>query len=130
MSDEDRDVDVARVDQRLRREMRIRDTAQYRALARDGRRFFTRHLVVQYRPGDGLHSRFGVTASRRVGGAVVRNRLKRWVRENSRRTLGRIPGTWDVVWILRRGAGSCSHGELDEQMDSFWRFLERRARSS
>jgi len=56
-------------------------------------------------PGDD-HSRLGVTVSRRVGGAVIRNRIKRRVRETYRLLLRTMlsPGI-SLVIIARGGAG-------------------------
>ena len=56
--------------------------------------------------------RLGVTVSRRVGGAVVRNRLKRRIREWFRRNrTNLVPGT-DVVVIARRPAVKLSSEAL------------------
>ena len=45
--------------------------------------------------------RFGFTASRKVGGAVARNRAKRRLRELARASLPTVPGGHDVVLIAR-----------------------------
>ena len=46
---------------------------------------FSRYCVVFFADNELAHSRLGVTATRKLGGAVVRNRLKRWTRETYRR---------------------------------------------
>jgi ribonuclease P protein component len=57
--------------------------------------------------GSGHHaSRLGVTVSKKVGNAVVRNRVKRWIRESYRR-LNRIEGA-DVVVIAKPNAAQSS----------------------
>jgi ribonuclease P protein component len=50
--------------------------------------------------------RLGITASRRVGGAVQRNLVKRRIREWFRQSKGTLPADLDLVVIARRGAVS------------------------
>ena len=57
-------------------------------------------------------SRFGITVGRRVGGAVVRNRVKRLLREIMRMTHLR-PG-WDIVLIARPPAASARYARLEK----------------
>ncbi len=52
-------------------------------------------------------TRLGVTVTRKVGPAVKRNRIKRWVREAFRRERGALPPGFDMVWVAKRDvAGS------------------------
>jgi ribonuclease P protein component len=57
-------------------------------------------------------TRFGLIASRRVGNAVVRNRLRRRLREMVRLTRPRIlPGLW-IVLVIRSAAGRANWDAL------------------
>jgi len=57
-------------------------------------------------------TRFGLIASRRVGNAVVRNRLRRRLREMVRLSRPRIvPGVW-IVLVVRAAAGRASMDAL------------------
>lgn len=57
-----------------------------------------------YLPGQEEQSRFGVTVSRKVGNAVIRNRVKRWLREAIRKERASLPGRFDVVFIAHPSA--------------------------
>ena len=50
------------------------------------------------------HTRLGITVGRRVGNAVVRNRVKRLIREWFRRERSAIGAGWDIVVIARPAA--------------------------
>ncbi len=63
-------------------------------------RFHGRLLVVVRAANDLPGPRFGLAVSRKVGNAVVRNRVKRWIRESIRLELSGIGGH-DVVVIAR-----------------------------
>jgi ribonuclease P protein component len=54
---------------------------------------------VLFLPGREPVSRFGVTVSRKVGNSVIRNRVKRWLREGLRGHRTEVTGCWDVVFI-------------------------------
>jgi ribonuclease P protein component len=71
-----------------------------------GRRHSTASFVLLVRPGqDVARTRLGITASRRVGNAIVRNRIRRRVREWFRQSgQSLLPGL-DVVVIARAAAG-------------------------
>ena len=56
--------------------------ADFLSLKEQGKRFVNRYFIVNWRrEPEGSVSRFAVIASRRLGGAVVRNRFKRLLRE-------------------------------------------------
>jgi len=64
-------------------------------------------------------TRLGVTVSRRVGGAVVRNRLKRRVRECFRLVLRKeLPTGTSLVVIARTGAGELTSSAVGEEVST------------
>jgi ribonuclease P protein component len=107
-------------------EVRIRRGSDYRILTRTARRFHTRSFVFLYRRGEAGFNRVGVTVSRRVGNAVVRNRVKRWVREFARRHMGSLAGAWDIVVIARPRASDTDHDSAVGEMGELFDFLSAR----
>jgi ribonuclease P protein component len=89
----------------------------FQRVQRSGRRVRLRTLVVVYARGTSAAIRIGLAVGRRVGGAVVRNRVKRWIREAARAVGPPAGGPWDLVVIAEPGAAESSlvaiRGELD-----------------
>ena len=94
----------------MKGEQYLTKKAQFQAVYDGGRTLANRHVVVKVLPNELDISRYGFTVSRRVGKAVVRNRVKRRLREIIRRT-GLRPG-WDFIIIARTPAARAEYGEL------------------
>lgn len=96
----------------FRRGDRLLRSSEFSRVGRDGRRVADPAfvlLVSRREPGcDGSPQRLGVTVSRKVGGAVIRNRVKRRVREWFRRSRQKLRSGIDVVVIGRSGAARLS----------------------
>ena len=90
----------------LSREQRIRRHSDYQWIQSQGRRLQTPHFVfvLANRPAGVLPEsgpRLGIAVSRKIGNAVVRNRVKRLVREAFRANRSQFGDRVDVVVIAR-----------------------------
>jgi ribonuclease P protein component len=94
---------------------RVRRRREYLALGRAARGRHTAHFVVLCQPREG-DSRLGVTVSRKIGDAVLRNRVKRRVREVFRRDPRRLVPNHDMVVIAKTGAGALSFREIADEL--------------
>jgi ribonuclease P protein component len=72
-------------------------------------------LWLPSEPGATERFRVGVTVSSRVGNSVVRNRIKRWVREFLRRHKLGLPSGRMAV-IAKTAASGCAHDVLDRDL--------------
>lgn len=105
------------------RKRRIALRRDYQAAYDAGAKRHGRLVVVFARPNGG-EARLGVTVTRKVGDAAVRNLLKRRVREIYRRRAA-APGL-DVVVNLKREAAQASFAALREDLGRVLSALEAR----
>jgi ribonuclease P protein component len=63
-----------------------------------------------------LTSRIGLAVSRKVGNAVHRNKVKRWIREASRRSYSLLSGAWDIVFIAHAGASDAGFDSISSEV--------------
>jgi len=100
-------------------------------VSRDGTRANASSFVLLAAPSrvSTPASRLGVTASRRVGNAVVRNRIKRRIREWFRQHRSELPANRDLVVIARQGAGTLDSAGTEQQLRAAAEKLASRAHS-
>ena len=94
----------------MNKEQRLRSSTDFAEVRRDGRSRADGLLVLVSRPNNLDVTRFGFIVSKRVGNAVVRNRIRRRLKEAAR--LSQVEHGWDLVFIARQGASSADYHEL------------------
>jgi ribonuclease P protein component len=86
----------------FRKEERIFRRAELIDLNIHGRRYYTKNFLVILNQNRRDITRLGITASKRVGNAVKRNRTKRLIREFFRLNKQQIPKGYDISVIALR----------------------------
>jgi ribonuclease P protein component len=79
------------------REARLVRRGEFDAVYRAGKRRSSSHFTVFFRANELPQSRFGLSIKKALGGAVVRNRIRRRLREIVRCHRMEIPAGWDIV---------------------------------
>jgi ribonuclease P protein component len=96
---------------------RLRKRDDYLRVQRDGRKVHSDHfLLLMIPPAESSGTRVGVTVSSRVGNAVTRNRIKRWVRELLRRRKSDLP-PGEIVIVAKSSAAVADHPTVDRDLD-------------
>ena len=121
------DVPVDPRPEALPKEKRLAKRAEYLRVYEVGRKFFSRYCVV-FLAANGLPvSRIGVTATKKLGKANVRNRLKRWTRETYRRhraLLDLDKQSLDIVVNVKQNAAVAAFSDYSRDLE---RVLRRAA---
>lgn len=90
------------MDETFRPHERIRKRKDFFHIYKKGSRFRGRYFVLIYLANELTSSRIAVVASKRIGNAVVRNRIKRTIRALYRTQKHLLPGHYDLVFIARK----------------------------
>ena len=114
------DVQAERIrgQERWRRFNHLRSTLDFQRVRQAGRHLSGRYmsLMVAKSASPEGPARIGFSVSKRVGSAVVRNRVKRRLRESSRRVLLSLPVGWDLVLTAKAPAAEASYATLDTEL--------------
>ena len=92
----------------------MRKRAEFERIQRGGERVNTERFVLILAAGESASApaRLGITASRKIGGAVQRNRAKRLVRAAFRATPELFANGIDLVVIVRKPLGSLALADV------------------
>ena len=95
----------------------IRSRQDFARIGANGRTRADRLLVVRFVPNARDHDRFGISTSRRLGGAVQRNRVRRRIRSILRaERLEQAPGL-DVLIVARPASVEATFDELRSALE-------------
>jgi ribonuclease P protein component len=100
---------------------RVRRRAEFVEIKRCGARCHLPSFVVVRRESPTGHARLGITVSRRVGNAVVRNRLKRMIREVFRTSRRDVAAGQDVLVIARTDAHKLEYAQVASELERVFR---------
>ena len=93
---------------------RIRRSFEYKIVLDEGQRAATSHFVIYIKKREDCKKRIGISVGRKVGGAVLRNRIKRLFREAFRLNKEKIPPGLDIVVIVRSAKDIRSLKDIEE----------------
>jgi len=109
------------------RSVRLLRHADFERVYKQGRRHFAAHLTVFYLPRQNAEgTRVGFTVSKVLGGAVVRNRMKRRLRE-AVRLHGTIPVAMDVVINPKKSLLTVEFSDLQREIRRAFEVIEKSA---
>ena len=91
----------------------LKQNSDFRRLYAKGKCSANRYLAVYCRRNGRGVNRMGYTVSSKLGGAVVRNRVRRRLREIARLSAPEMKTGWDVVIVARSRAVTASYAALE-----------------
>ena len=109
-------------DQRFTSSERLRHQREFQRVFREGTKQVSSAFALYVLPTSESCSRLGMAVSKRVGGAAVRNRVKRHIREFFRHHKAELCPPCDLVVVARQGAARLSYADV---VQHFLRLLRR-----
>lgn len=91
---------------------RLTKSVQYAYVYQKGSSRVSPLLVIKAVPNELTFSRYGLSVSSRIGGAVLRNRVKRLLREILRLTP--VKAGWDIIIIARPAVTGADYATLEK----------------
>jgi ribonuclease P protein component len=110
---------AGRKSEALPRPKRLAKRRDFLRVYETGRKIFSRYTVLFFASNDLSHSRLGVTATKKLGKANARNRLKRWTREVYRRRrepLSLDARRFDIVVNVKPNAAGIAFSDYSDDL--------------
>ncbi|NLC04036.1 MAG: ribonuclease P protein component [Tissierellia bacterium] len=95
---------------------RLRKNMEFKRVYSGGKSYWNRNLVLYVRKNGLENSRIGITITKKIGNAVVRNRIRRRMKEIYRLKLGNIKSGYDLILIPKKNVIQISYKELESAM--------------
>jgi ribonuclease P protein component len=111
--------------QALPKHRRLTKRREYLRVYETGRKLFSRYCVLFFAANDLPFSRIGITATKKIGKANVRNRLKRWTREIYRLERARLDLDENALDIVLNVKPNAAAAKFREFRDDLIRVLQR-----
>lgn len=103
------------MDESFPKRFRIRKRHEFRRVYEKGRRISARFVIIHHLDSGLDYPRIGITVTKKVGNAAVRNRWKRLIREVFRKNRPAFPPK-DMVITVKKGVNPPSYRELEEDI--------------
>lgn len=106
----------------VKRATTVKENYEFRRMYAKGKSGVSSCLVVYCRPNKRDHNRLGVTVSAKLGHAVVRNRIRRRLREIYRLSQPKMKQGFDIILVARSRAVTATYQDLER---AYFRICEK-----
>ena len=101
----------------MKKEYRVKDNKEFQYIFQNGKSFANRQLVIYYTEEvDQDHFRIGLSVGKKIGNAVTRNRIKRYLRQSFHELDGRILPTLNIIIIARQPTKEMNYFEIKKSL--------------
>ncbi len=110
----------------LTRADRIKSRYEFVELSKTGKKLNNKYFLALFSINPKGRTRLGITVTKKVGNAVIRNRIKRIIREYFRLNKHNIIGFWDINIIAKKEASAISSDRVFNSLQWIFSNIARR----
>ncbi|SDJ55849.1 ribonuclease P protein component [Salimicrobium halophilum] len=100
----------------MKKAYRIKKNKEFQNVFKNGKSFANRQLVLYYLQKDQPHFRIGLSVSKRIGNAVMRNQVKRYLRQAFHELEEDVKADYDLVVIARKPVNTMDYHEIKKSL--------------
>ena len=95
----------------------IKRNQDFKFVYKNGKSYANRMLVIYYLPNnEEKHNNLGLSVSKKVGNSVVRNRVKRLIKESYRLNEEKIKTAYNIIIIARVRANKADFKSIEKAL--------------
>ncbi|WP_047981899.1 ribonuclease P protein component [Ornithinibacillus contaminans] len=101
----------------MKKAFRVKDNKEFQLIFKKGKSFANRQLVIYYmKKPEQEHFRIGLSVGKKIGNAVVRNRIKRCLRQAFHELEAKIEPDYDIIIIARQPTKDMEFSEMKKSL--------------
>lgn len=97
---------------------KLKKNYEFKKVYNEGRYYVEKYVVMYIIMNNSASNRVGFSVSKKVGNSVVRNRVKRLMKEVYRKFADNTKSGYDMVFTARAGSGSADYRSIEKNMIS------------
>ncbi|VEF46044.1 ribonuclease P protein component [Bacillus freudenreichii] len=102
----------------MKKAFRIKDNAEFQAVFKKGKSVANRQFVIyMLEKKEQTHFRIGLSVSKKIGNAVTRNRIKRYIRQAFHEFQEQVSHNKDFVIIARKPAAEMDYHSVKKSLE-------------
>lgn len=94
----------------------LKNSRQFRNVYDSGNSFSTKFLVIFYKLNGYSYNRVGISTTKKLGNSVIRNRVKRLIKENYRLNCNKMKTGYDLIFLARVRAKEADYKDIEKSM--------------
>lgn len=92
---------------------RLRSNMEFKKTYKGGKNYWNRNFILYVRKNGLDYSRVGYSITKKIGNSVVRNKIRRRMKEVYRLNFHNIKGGYDLIFIPKRNVVDISYKEIE-----------------
>ncbi len=101
--------------------LRLKKNWEFRRVYRHGRTVVSQNIVLYYCPNGTKNKRIGFSVSKKVGGSVIRNRIRRLFKEAALQLGSKLKNGYDLILVARKPSAGLNFQEAVRELTKLCR---------